>query len=175
MGLPRLSMTVRASSESPFHPGFSLVEVVIAIGICALAMTSVLALLGPVTTAIAAARDAHASARAIGAVQAGLQEMPFSTVSGYLANGDLLYASRGGERVGTYFSSAWNDLGSSQQSRDREKFFEITLIQNSTLSPAPGALVFTMRLRWPAFAGDGQQVTDNAPRNVLFTPAAVSR
>jgi Tfp pilus assembly protein PilV len=175
MGWPRLPMTARASSESPLHPGFSLVEVVIAIGICALAVTSVLALLGPVTTTIAAARDAHAAARVVCAVQAGLQDMPSSTVSSYLANGDLLYASRGGDRVGTYFSSVWNDLGPSQQSRDREKFFEITLIQNSTLSPAPGALVFTMRLRWPAFAADGQQVTDDAPRNVLFAPTAISR
>jgi hypothetical protein len=175
MGLPRLSMTGRASSKSSARPGFSLVEVVIAVGICALAVTSVLALLGPVTTTIAAARDAHAAARVIGAVQAGLQDLPFATVSSYLANGDLLYASRGGERVGIYSSSVWNDLGPSQQGRDREKFFEITLIQNSALSPAPGALVFTMRLRWPAFAADGQQVTDDAPRNVLFAPTAVSR
>lgn len=175
MALQRWSMIARASNKRPGRPGFSLIEVVIAVGICAITVTSVLALFGPLTTTVAAMRDVHAAARVIGAVQAGLQGMPFSTVSSYLANGDLLYASRGGERIGPYLSPVWNDLGPGQPDRDRGKFFEISLIPNNTLSPAPGALVFTMRLRWPAFTADGQQVTDEAPRDVLFAPAAVSR
>lgn len=169
-------MIARGSNNpSGGEAGFSLVEVVVAIGICAVTVTSVLALIGPVTGTIAAVRDMHDAARVISAVQTALQETPFSTVSSYLENGDTLYASRGGERVGTYQSPVWNDLGAGQPARDGAKFFEIALLSNNTLSPAPGALVFTLRLRWPAYAADGQRVTDGAPGNILFVSAAIAR
>ncbi len=169
-------MIPRASNKSGWAvAAFSLVEVVVALGICAITVTSVLAFIGPVASTIGAVRDAHAAARVMSAVQTELQELPFSTVSSYLANGDLLYSSRGGERMGTYLAPVWNDLGAAQLDRDRGKFFEILLIPNNTLSPVPGALVFTMRLRWPAYAADGQPVTNDASKTVLLVAAAVAR
>jgi len=154
---------------------FSLVEVVIAIGICAIAVIGVVALVGPMSRAIAGVGDARAASRVIGAVQSGLQATPFSTVGSYLANRDLLYASRDGERFGPYLSPIWNDLGASQTARDRAKFFEIKLLPNDTLVAPPGAVIFTLRLRWPAYSADGTRVGDDAPSDVILIPAAVSR
>lgn len=176
MALPCWSMIARDSNNPPTLPvGFLLVEVVVAIGICAAVAASVVAFLGPAAVAVRAVRDTQDAARVVNAVQSYLQRTPFSVVGSYVANGDVLYASRGGDRIGPYASAAWNDLGTEQALRDREKFFEITLLGNDSLPLSPGALIFTLRLRWPAYAEDGRRVPDNGPRNYLLTPAAVAR
>jgi len=155
--------------------GFSLIEVVIAIGICAVTVVSVVALYGPTQQAVSDARQAQDAAQVIGAVQTELQHLPFATVSSYLAGGDVLYANPTGSRIGPYLAPVWSDLGASQRERDREKFFEIALIRNEAFGPVAGALIFTLRLRWPAYNGDGLRLTDETQQKILLVPAAVAR
>ena len=150
-------------------------ELVIALGICAVTVTSVLALYGPAAQAIAVASDAQAAAQVIGPVQAELQRTPFATIAASVANSETYYASRTGDRVGPYESPVWNSLGPSQRDRDAEKFFAVELLRNDTLPSVPGALVCTLRLRWPAYRADGARTSDQTPKDVLLVPAAIRR
>ncbi|MSU70659.1 MAG: hypothetical protein EXS39_07790 [Opitutaceae bacterium] len=138
-------------------------------------VVSVIALYGPGVRAMAQARQDYAAAQVIRAVQAELQRLPFSTVSSYLSGADSLYTSQSGGRVGPRGSPVWSDLDGTQREQDREKYFEIALIRNESLTPAAGALIFTLRLRWPAFTGNGQRLVDHAQQKMLLVPAAVAR
>ena len=117
--------------------------------------------------AVARVGDARAASRVLGAVQSGLQAMPFSTVGSYMANGDPLYASRGGERFGSYLSPVWNDPREpGQAERGSSEVFS-----RSRCSATTFARGSTRRLdfhppatRWPAYSADGQRVGDDTPR-----------
>lgn len=174
---------------------FSLLEVVVAIGIFAAGMLGVVALFTPVARSVSASADAEAAARVSDALKMKLQSMPFLEVTALLkvSNGarhaltdtdarsdynpatdaQILFASRDGGKVGTYSDPVWIDPVTNRNS-DREKFFEIALIRNETLSPlvvatppaegepAPAnpdatayLLAYTARVRWPAFVKQG--------------------
>lgn len=163
-------------------------------------MVAVIALFAPIAKSVAGASDAEAAAaiadrlhdeltRRTLAVQsfapvilllknsvAGSHEVTLAdTASG--ASTDprtdvrLLFASRDGVRLGSYTdATTWGGA----TPNDADKFFEITLIRNDTLSPAaadtatppPIVLAYTARIRWPAFAPDN---TPTNPRRALPT------
>jgi len=210
------------------RPGFSLVEVVVAVGIFALAIVGVIGLIAPTNKAISEVHDTDDASRVVTAVQQGLQQMAqsgyFTTTGGntgvgssstgsnngfvqttlpadpangasIATNGNFntftLYASRDGSTLGLYNSSAWAGIDSSGVSytntsatANARKFFEIMLIRNTSLSPnntaatadtAAGFIAYTMRIRWPAFVGNGTEFTAHTEKNVLLVPGAVSR
>ncbi len=69
-----------------FFPGkkygaFSLIEVVVAVGVFAIASVSVVGILASVGRSVAEVEDADKAARLIGVIQARLQATPFSTIS----------------------------------------------------------------------------------------------
>ncbi|MBM3842504.1 MAG: prepilin-type N-terminal cleavage/methylation domain-containing protein [Verrucomicrobia bacterium] len=166
---------------SPPRPtaGFSLVEVIAAVAIFGIGMLAVAGLYAPVTRAVGRVADAEAAARVADAVRARLRAVPFETglaliqspaaVQAKDANGaynpndgtrypEVLFGKLDGE-VGIYDRASnrrqWYD------SRNRvmpnpDKFFEIDLIRQPAVSPpeldatAP-AVVYTLRVRWPAF------------------------
>lgn len=162
------------------HPkAFSLVEVVVAAGIFALAIVGVIGLLSPTNKAVADVADSDAAARAISAIQSGLQETGFS---GVLANFSAsaaapeykFAASKNGDKVGLI------DDTTDKFSGNEEKFFEFALIRNDTLSPTnndttAGYLAFTISLRWPAYLPDGTKFEVNEQKSVLIVPAAITR
>lgn len=162
-----------------FHKkGFSLVEVVVAVGIFALAIVGVIGLLSPTNKAVADVADSDAASRAISAIQTGLQQAGFTAVqANFSANATTptysFFASKSGDKVG---------LGSNSTlfPNNNEKFFEFALIRNDTLSPAAndttaGFLAFTISLRWPAYLPNGAQFTANEQKSVLIVPAAITR
>jgi type II secretory pathway pseudopilin PulG len=178
--------------------GFSLIEVVVAIGIFAFGMVAVIGLFTPVARSVTSTADAEVAARVADGLRLKLQTLPFATVasllkestaSGHqLADNDaqpdyditrdtqLLFANRDGTKIGLYADDVWLDPVSKRNS-DREKFFEIALIRNETISPkasvvagaegtegtevtiepdlTAAVLAYTARLRWPAFMTDG--------------------
>jgi uncharacterized protein (TIGR02598 family) len=137
---------------------FSLIEVVVAVGIFAVGMVAIVGLFTPVARWVSSSSDADAATRVADALRTKLQAMPFGEVIALLKNttgsghevsaadarGDynpaadpqIVFASRDGSKVGVYADSVWNDPAT-EQNTDREKFFEIALIRNDALSPRP--------------------------------------
>lgn len=193
---------------------FSLLEVVVAVGIFAIGMLAVVALFTPVARSVSGSADAEVAARVADALRVKLQAKPFmevvallknSTATGHeltaaearadynpAADAQILFANRDGSKIGAYNdASVWGPRTAASDS-DREKYFEIVLVRNETLSPraAPPAepvegepatpvdpdataflLAYTARLRWPAFVREG--ATRSA--QVGFNPAAPVR
>lgn len=216
----RLEIDLLYMNRSISHKsGFSLVEVVVAVGIFALSIVGVIGLLSPTNKAIADVSGSDNATRVVTAAQLGLQQLAtsgrFTTLGsavgvgssainrndGYIQatapadpadgaslatsstyNRFTLYASRDGSKIGlTTDTAAWG-------SSDNQKYFEIMLIRNTTLSAnaaaasadtAAGYLAYTMRIRWPAFipnaAGIGTEFTAHSQKSVLIVPGAITR
>jgi len=206
---------------------FSLLEVVVAVGVFAVGMVGVVALFTTVARSVSTSSDAEAAARVADALRTKLQTLPWADVAALLkatagqthaltaadARGDynpaadpqILFASRDGTKIGLAADTAVWGPRTPQLNPDRDKFFEIALIRNETLSPLPGApaedgtaapnpddtaalLAYTARVRWPAFVKEGgagaQQVGanpaglvrfDHSLKQVLFFTGAVTR
>ena len=183
----------RRDPENQSRPpdAFSLVEVAFATGIFAVSIVAMLGLLVPVTQAVTATADATAASTVADLVKSELTRKGFTAVAAQLATAaqvqsrdndpgynpatdpQVLFASRGGDKIGDGGSAVWNG-------QDGEKFFEIILIRNDTLSPAAndstaGFLAFTLRVRWPAFLPNGLPVAGNTRKDSLLFNAALLR
>ncbi len=164
-----------------FHKkAFSLVEVVVAVGIFALAIVGVIGLLSPTSKAVADVSDSDSASRAISAIQSGLQQAGFTVVQARLTTGAAapvyaFAASKSGDKVGLKFGTAGTPFTSAG-----EQFFEFALIRNDTLSPVgndntAGFLAFTISLRWPNFLANGSEFTAHTQKSVMIVPAAITR
>ena len=206
---------------------FSLLEVVVAVGVFAIGIVAILALFAPAAKSVSANAEAEAAAAVAQALAADLQRRvvpadadPFAAVTALLkksiaggheltadnARADydiardpqLLFANRDGTKIGTFAdTTVWGTPNS-----NREKFFEIALIRNETLSPpadpaadppvnpdaAAAFIAYTARIRWPAFvalSGAGAQQVganpagavrfDHSSKLSLFVAGAVKR
>jgi prepilin-type N-terminal cleavage/methylation domain-containing protein len=169
---------------------FSLIEVVVAIAIFAFGMVAILGLFAPVARSVSDSADAEAAARLADVVRTRLQSMPVADVIALFKNStsqgheltdadqrsdydltadpQLLFAARDGSKIGDYGNAIWTNP-TTRRNWDGEKFFEIALIRNETISPKPGStgataeaepdavsplLAYTVRVRWPAFFAD---------------------
>lgn len=164
---------------------FSLVEVVVAVGIFALAIVGVIGLLAPTSKNIADVADSDAASRVISAIQSGLQRAGFNDVRASLLANKTFYATKDGSKVAASDATGVWTAGTNQ-----EKFFEFRLVRNGDtpnvgdgLSPAAndataGFLAFTIVLKWPAYVpsadGVGTAVAD-AQKSVMIVPAAITR
>jgi type II secretory pathway pseudopilin PulG len=219
---------MRLATTRSLLRAFSLLEVVVAIGIFAIGMVAVIALFAPVAKSVAAVSDAEAAA-VVGErlhdelVRRTLAAQSFAPVIALLKNltalshevtvADnaagaatdprtdvrLLFASRDASKLTAYSDPAWADP-ITRKINDADKFFEITLIRNDTLSPLaadtatppPIVLAYTARIRWPAFVPDNTAtnarralpagynptaavVFDHSQQNVLHIAGAISR
>ncbi len=188
---------------------FSLVEVVIAVGIFALAVAAIIGILAAIGKGVSDVQDSEKAARLVTVVQSRLQAVPFQSIDDALRtnaqitaydtatnnnnNYDpethpfIFFASEDGNIIAPYShpdgvespNNPWTlkRSGTNAEQRDALKFFELALIRNESLSPdgTGGFLAFTIRVRWPAYLGNGARVTDNSQKNVLLVPAAVTR
>ena len=170
--------------------GFSLVEVVVAVGIFAIAIVSIIGMLVPINNSVADIRDSEDASRLSTTIQGELQKLSFATIKVVLdapgAATSVLYASRDGSKVEVRNPPAprvniWdqNNAGLSQVEQDAFKFFKVELLRNDILSPAPadatsGYLAFTIKLTWPAFAPNGDTIAASN-QSVMLIPAAITR
>lgn len=196
---------------APRVRAFSLLEVVVAIGIFAVGMLAVVGLFSPVAKSVVTSADAEAAARVADALRVKLQALPPADVIARLkrSNGtrheltdadqrndydpkadvQVLFANRDGSKIGAYNDLIWGNR-TVTFNPDREKFYEIALIRNETLTPlTPPAeegateappnpddtaylIAYTARLRWPAFLPEGGvnaiQVGSNPTGTVRF-------
>jgi type II secretory pathway pseudopilin PulG len=170
--------------------GFSLVEVVVSVGIFAVAIVGIIGLFAPTTKNVAAVADSDGSTRAVAAIQSYLKEKA-STSAGFIqlqadlgtdtntaGTGYVYYVTKGGDKV-----IKSNDPSAATIIPNNERFFEFSVTRNATLSPVAdattaGFLAFTINLRWPAFTpsadGLGAAVADSQ-KSTLIVPAAVTR
>ncbi|EIP99895.1 prepilin-type N-terminal cleavage/methylation domain-containing protein [Opitutaceae bacterium TAV1] len=191
------SRFLRDNSKLGEYRGFSLVEVVVAVGIFAIAVVSVLGLLVPITQSVSDVRDTDNATRVAGIVQAELQRLGFSVVEANLwpnvPNDSTFdptdtgtpplafFASRNGDKVGIYEGSGvWKLTSTGSETTaaaNAQKFFEIVLLENTAITPSstPGFLAFTMRLRWPAFLPNGTINDQHNQKSVLLVPMAITR
>ena len=180
--------------------GFSLVEVVVAVGIFAIAILAVVGLLVPISSSVTDLAESDDATRIINRVETGLNSYGFMNVAAALktdiqiaaddadvaydpkADTKVFYATRDGAVLAPYAPVAsWSANGTltTPKERDSIKFFEITLIRNADLSKAAddasaGYLAFNILLRWPAFSGDGEAISKKQ-KSVIVVPVALTR
>ncbi len=176
-----LIAAVAADSRAPRRRtgAFSLLEVVVAVGVFALGMVAVVGLYAPVAKSVSSVADAEAAARVADAVRSRLQTLPFETAVALVQtpanlrrkDGDGAYNPNDGTKypevlfgkltgdVGVYDASrepkAWYDARGARV-LDADKYFEIDLVRNEAVSPAAAdataaMVAFNIRVRWPAF------------------------
>lgn len=204
--------------------GFSLIEVVAAIAVFALGMVALLGLFTPVTKSVAAVGDAEAAARVADAVRARLHAMPFEAAAALIQapanlqkksadpaynpndgsrNPQVIFGTLGGEaafydrdatRPNWYRTDYTRSPPRPLAVPNADKYFEIDLIRNETLSPAgadalAAVIAFNIRVRWPAFVrtsptaavqsgqrpAGGAVPFDHSRKQVLFFTGAIRR
>lgn len=182
-------ITSRFQKNSLSRAAFSLVEVVVAVGIFAIAVISVIGLLGPINQSVANVKDGDDASRVVSIIQAELQRIGVAQVNTYLGANTALYASRDGAKIGIDDTNApWNadvpDLdGDSNVDNfeiEAQKFFEIKLRANPDLpytAATDGFLALNIELRWPAYTGDGNKLAGDAldQQSILIVPVAITR
>jgi uncharacterized protein (TIGR02598 family) len=179
--------------SAPRRSGFSLVEVVVAVGIFAIAIVSIIGLLVPINNSVADIRDSEDASRLSTTIQGELQKLSFATLKAVLdtppvTDANRIFSSRDGNIVeaGRPDSQApartnvWDPQNvRTQAEEDALKFFKVELIRNDDLSPAAGDaaagyLAFTIKLSWPAFAPNGDAIAASN-QSVMLIPAAITR
>jgi prepilin-type N-terminal cleavage/methylation domain-containing protein len=182
--------------------GFTLLEVVIAVGIFGVAMIAVLGMFTSVTKSVGDGADNEAATAIAPMLQIELQRrvaqaqafdpvtqlLKHSTARSHqLTDADnnpnarandprvdpqLLFISRDGAKIGGYSDPIWGGV-------DNEKFFEIALIRNEAVSPndsqtdaASLAIAYTARIRWPAFVADGSPTNPLRALPAGYNPSA---
>lgn len=170
---------------------FSLVEVVVAVGIFAIAIAATIGLVATVTQSVTEVSEADDASRVATRLQTGLQEelarwqrsvanggenlssqAAFNRLGTYLDGGSgpqgALYASRDGSKIAPANAPIWTS--------DSEKFFAISLSRLNDITPnnLGAVLAFTINLSWPAYLPDGTRAS-GAQQGSLIIPAAVTR
>lgn len=166
---------------------FSLVEVVVSLGIFVIAVVSVIGLLAPINQSISDVRDEDDAGRVAQIIQSELQKVPFASVQGFIDNASVkLYANRSGTIVALGTDTVkWDADQSGVVTADENaaKFFEVQLALNSTLSPGGtnavtydrGYLAFSILMRWPGYTAEGVPFSQPQQQSLRVIPAAITR
>ena len=172
---------------------FSLIEVVVALGIFAIAIVGVLGLLSPTTDLVSDTIDSGIASRLADTVNAEVERAGYDTVRGLLLLGSELdddgriVANRLlANRAGDVIASQSQLTGNQSLLLQADRFFEVVLVRNEGLSPntadndnSAGFLAFSVRVTWPAQVSDGTESgfveVPRADRSVFTFNAAVRR
>lgn len=182
----RTSTPVVPLSRALRRRAFSLVEVVVAVGIFAIAIVSIIGLMVPINRSVAEIGEGDDAARVAGAIIEELQKAGYASVQGFINTpptaGNLLHSSRDGKRVGlSDTASIWDpDSTLTDPEEKAQQFFEVNLTRNSVLSPAAedansAYIAYFLELRWPAHTGLGVPIGDRNQQSTLLVPAVVNR
>jgi type II secretory pathway pseudopilin PulG len=167
---------------------FSLLEVVVALGIFAGGIVAVLGLFGSLVRSARADREAGAAAMVSDLLASRLRAMSFAEVAALLRkngggvgdgfpDGNVFFANQASDKIGRSADAVWTG-------DDREKFFEIALLRNEQLSPPASDdeaawIAFTVRVRWPAYRlrpdGSAVRLNETGQVQVLLLSGSVRR
>ncbi len=173
--------------------GFNLVEVVVALGIFAVAILAVVGLMSPVSRMMAETLDDNTASRLTSAINLKLNNLGFQAIviGSPITNGKILlnappinfgsdalvtlFSNKAGDKIALGNDPIWNNSNS-------EKYYEILLILNTTIVPRLGQLqqIITntnsdalaaapciVRITWPAYLPDGTGPTNRTTRSLL--------
>ncbi len=170
---------------------FSLIEVVVALGVFAIAIVGVLGLLSPTSQAVRDTLDGGTASRLAETVNAEIERLGYSAVvpSALVLSADvatlsasdarLLYSNRSGSLICKDDSAT----GDPNYIPPSERYFEILLVRNETLSSVgndttAGFVAFAVQTSWPARVNDGTGTAIIVPReerSIFSFNAAVRR
>ena len=168
-------MSARVSSRRvPGAPAFSLLEVVIATGLCAGAIGAVLAMLPPLLTAMADAEQRTTALRVVTSLDARWSVAPWAEVVTAVETGEVWYADASGARVEPAANAIWAGAGADPSTGGAVPHFELAAVRDARLS-GPAVLVYAVEIRWPAYTGDGRRVTDQSAQSRLVLLSARTR
>lgn len=158
--------------------GLSLVEVLVAVGICAVAVVAVVTLFGPAVRATREVGDRRAAVRLAERIDAELRRAGFAAVAAATEGGTplRLVARADGSRIAR-LEDADNDptTGTPAGIPAAERYFDITVTR--ALRPPSDAtcMVLEVRVRWPlALPPDGAPVPE-AQRSEYRFHTAINR
>ena len=168
---------------------FSLVEVVVAVGIFAIAVISVVGLLAPINQSVSGVKEGDEAVRVAGIVQSELQRAGITAVAGFVNK--TVYANRTGDKIREDTDPKWasdaNDVPDLNGNgtietfeRNAQKFFEIKVTANPSLpftAATDGFLAVNLEIRWPGYTAEGNQISGDAreQQSVLIVPIAITR
>ena len=218
LGGIRATQSFRLKAERPTKArAFTLLEVVVAVGIFAIGMVAVVGLFVPIARSVGNSADAEAATnvsellrteltRRVATAHSFAPVAALLKVSSTSANGraghqltdadnnpnaaandprtdsKLLFASRDGSKIGGYADPVWG-------ATDIDKFFEIALVRNETLSPladptvdppvnpdeSAAVLAYVARIRWPAFTVDATPSNQKRALPAGYNPSGAVR
>ena len=162
----------------PFARGFSLAEVIVAVGIMAGALVTCLGLLGPSLRTIRETGDRTVAARLADRVVRELQQHGFRNVMTATATGPLeVVASADGSRV---VLALWADndpiSGAPPGLPVGERYFLVEAERTTKPAPAAGdgALVLVVRVAWPFYVPRSTAPVPAERRSSLQVAAAIT-
>ncbi len=173
------SRRVKASERPRLrHRAFSLVEVVVAIGVAAVSVVSVIALYRPIVEAVGEVRGLDETERAVRALEAAWNARDHAGRQAWLDAPVHLFASRDGRVVAPQGDAAWDAFGATPAARDAARYYEAVFVRDDTLSPAaanPAAVHVVLHVAWPAYTPVGVRVTEPAVQQHRFVSLVLRR
>ncbi len=177
---PFIAATVKARRI----PAFSLVEVVVAVGIFAIGIVGVLGLLSPSIKSVSEVGDTAVANRLADNIQVELERLGFTAVTTALPNSGALItlvANRDGSRV-LLSTVADNDVAATDRPPGilhRDRYYGITVQQLSSLpyvaANSPGFIALSVRVVWPyqiPVGPAGATTSPAAETSTTYTPVA---
>jgi type II secretory pathway pseudopilin PulG len=169
---------VKASDPQRRYRAFSLVEVVVAIGVAAVSVVSVIALYRPIVAGVGEVRAMDEADRAVRAIEEAWRARDQAGRQAWLDASVRLFASRDGRVVAPSGDAAWDVFGATAATRDAARYYEAFFVRNETLSPAvadPAAVHIVLHLAWPAHTSGGVRVTVPAEQQHRFVSLVLRR
>ena len=155
--------------------GLSLVEVLVAVGICAVAVVAVVTLFGPAVRATREVGDRRAAARLVERIDAELRRAGFAAVAAATDGGATLrlVARADGSRI-VRLEDADNDPSTGMPAGVPavERYFDIAVTRALRPHSDTTCLVLEVRVRWPlALPPDGALVPESQRSEYRFHTA----
>lgn len=134
---------------------FSLIEVVMAVGVFAFSIVAVIGLFAPSSTYSSDVLDDDGASQIVNAVSNELRRLPYSTVIS-LAGGSI-YSSRSGREIGALDAVVPRN----------EAYFRIDLTLDN-VPASDGFAEFAISIRWPAYLANAQEFPQAQQRAIVF-------
>lgn len=193
-----MRFVIKAQRSDSDGRAFSLTEVVVALGIFAIAIVGVLGLLSPTIGLVNDTIDSGTASRLADTVNTEVERLGYNAIlsGALLTSAELtaldagstdatiqsrqLFASRSGDKVCNRATASAAD----NYIEPADRFFEVVLVRYATLSPTAndataGYLAFSVRVTWPAQVSDDTETgfieVPRADRSVFTFNAAVRR